>query len=188
MTNTDQTEPGKLYVWHDTHRGDECSVCGLLGDHYHPEGWQKPNDLVVGLPESASGVQVGSKMTQGQQPEDGELVEIIGTLVHTYLAKVNKPRNDTELQAYNAKVSKLEEVAVSKLTAWADRRADRRSQAVSVDELLQDVDEILAFGYKDPTFIHDIHVLIGGEERVATARAAIQSKITEAYEKGLNRE
>lgn len=40
------------------------------------------------------------------------------------------------------------------------------------EELL---DEILAFGYDDPAFINDIHVLIGGKERVEEAKQAILS-------------
>lgn len=35
------------------------------------------------------------------------------------------------------------------------------------------LDEILSFGYDDPAFIHDIHVLIGGNHKIATAKQAI---------------
>lgn len=38
--------------------------------------------------------------------------------------------------------------------------------------LPEKLDQILGFGYDDPTFIHDIHVLIG-EQRVSEARDAL---------------
>lgn len=40
------------------------------------------------------------------------------------------------------------------------------------------LDEALAFGYIDPTFINDIHVLIGGVDKVAIAKATIQQHFT----------
>lgn len=51
------------------------------------------------------------------------------------------------------------------------------------DELDKKLDEILAFGYKDPDFINDIHVLVGGKEKVAKAKAALRTLLIEAEKK-----
>lgn len=51
----DTPKPGKLYVWRALpHQWLECPVCGMVSDHYHPEGWQKPKDLIMGLPTEVS--------------------------------------------------------------------------------------------------------------------------------------
>lgn len=44
----------------------------------------------------------------------------------------------------------------------------------------EQIDTILAFGYTDPTFITDIHTLIGGKKQVDTARSAIHTLTLDA--------
>jgi len=39
------------------------------------------------------------------------------------------------------------------------------------------VDEIFTFGYTDPTFINDIHVLIGGKDKIDQAKQQLKQLI-----------
>jgi hypothetical protein len=127
-------------------------------DHYHPEGWQKPKDLVMGVPEnntnpvtsaenkenpvmsavpaqqpeptcptcggsrdySISEIGVcsnGWHLLHGQQPEDAELAAILQPL-HT----CKRYLEGDETLVCDCYVA----AAYAGLTAWADRRADKR--------------------------------------------------------------
>ena len=52
-------------------------------------------------------------MTQPDSPE-----AVLDTLIHTYLAKVTKPTNATEKEAYDKKVDKLRSVTIAKLDEY----------------------------------------------------------------------
>lgn len=54
----------------------------------------------------------------------------------------------------------------SEFKAWEEAPQDKASFS-------EKVDEIFTFGYEDPTFVHDVHVLIGGEQKVLDAKQAI---------------
>lgn len=53
--------------------------------------------------------------TQNSAMGDQGLDNILDALIDTYLAKVTKPRNTTELDAYNKKVKLIKSVAKNKL-------------------------------------------------------------------------
>lgn len=57
--------------------------------------------------------------------------EVLGFLIHTYLAKITQPRSDTEKEAYDKKVAKLQQVANNKLL----RLMEKRELEARIDEL-----------------------------------------------------
>lgn len=144
----------------------------------------------TGQPESASGVQDGSKL-EGQQPEDdelkvdfnnGEFAWFDRILLKMAIQEKTTNTDDEKEQVWMESRAAI----IAGFTAWADRRADRRSQAVGVDELVDELIAVLSAIHLDLQCKHitDQEAFQRHQNLERKMKLKLQAKITEAYEKG----
>jgi len=172
MTNTDQTgQP-------ECGGPDNCLQCReaqkALDQQPEPYNAEKKRQLRPAAEQAFDEIR---PVLEGQQPEDGELREQLSNM--TVVADVAPIDRRHTVKLANQSVDAIVELVI----AWADRRADRRSQAVGVDGLREEIHMQMLAKSENAKNCGELTVIPLGHA-VTIAVAAIQAKVTEAYEKG----